>query len=110
MLTVMAWWWLLGAIATEVVATTSLKLSDGFSRLVPSIVVVVGYGAAFVLLAQALKGFEVGTAYALWSGIGTAAVVAIGVLFLGEGLSPAKLGGVLLVVAGVVLLNLDGAH
>ncbi|AEA27613.1 DMT family transporter [Pseudonocardia benzenivorans] len=106
----MAWLWLLGAIATEVVATTSLKLSDGFSRLVPSVVVVLGYVGAFVLLAQALKRFEVGTAYALWSGIGTAAVVLIGVLFLGEGLSLVKAGGVLLIIGGVVLLNLSGGH
>ncbi|GAY10258.1 multidrug efflux SMR transporter [Pseudonocardia sp. N23] len=107
---VVAWGWLLGAIATEIVATTSLKLSEGFTRPVPSIVVVVGYVAAFACLSQALRTFEVGTAYALWSGIGTAAVVLVGVLFLGEGISPAKVGGVVLVIAGVVLLNLSGAH
>ncbi|MHA6792645.1 DMT family transporter [Pseudonocardia bannensis] len=106
----MAWLWLIGAIIMEVVGTTSLKLSAGFTRLLPSIGVVLGYGAAFVLLGQALKGFEVGTAYALWSAIGTALIVLVGVVFLGESLNPAKIAGVLLVIAGVVLLNLGGAH
>lgn len=106
----MAWWWLLGAIVAEVVGTTSLKLSEGMTRFLPVAGVVVGYGAAFVLLSQALKGFEVGTAYALWSAIGTALIVLIGVVFLGEGLGPAKIAGLVLVIAGVVLLNLGGGH
>lgn len=106
----MAWIWLVSAIAMEVVGTTNLKLSQGFTRLVPSVGVVLGYGAAFVLLAQALKGFEVGTAYALWSGIGTALIVLVGVVFLNESLGPVKIAGVLLVIGGVVLLNLSGAR
>jgi len=105
-----AWIWLVSAIAMEVVGTTNLKLSQGFTRLVPSVGVVLGYGAAFVLLAQALKGFEVGTAYALWSGIGTALIVLVGVVFLNESLGPVKIAGVLLVIGGVVLLNLSGAR
>ncbi|WP_232667927.1 DMT family transporter [Pseudonocardia sp. TRM90224] len=106
----MAWIWLIAAIVCEVVATASLKLSEGFSKPLPSAAVVVGYGAAFVLLAQALKTFEVGTAYALWSGIGTGLIVVVGVLFLGESIGAAKVAGVLLVIGGVVLLNLSGAH
>ncbi|WP_030205107.1 DMT family transporter [Streptomyces bikiniensis] len=101
---------LAGAIAAEILATTSMKYSDGFSRLWPSLVTGVGYLVAFALLAQALKTLQVGTAYAIWSGVGTTAIAAIGVLFLGEALSLAKVAGILLIVAGVAVLNLGGAH
>ncbi|MGW0029394.1 DMT family transporter [Streptomyces sp. NPDC003314] len=101
---------LAGAIAAEILATTSMKYSDGFSKLWPSLATGVGYLIAFALLAQALKTLQVGTAYAIWSGVGTAAVAAIGVLFLGETLSLAKVAGILLIVAGVAVLNLGGAH
>jgi small multidrug resistance pump len=107
----MVWVLLLGAIAAEVLATSFLKLSEGFTRLVPSIVVVAGYAAAFVLLSQALKQqLQVSIAYAIWSGVGTAAIAVIGVLFLKEPVSFAKIAGIVLVVAGVVVLNLAGAH
>ncbi|MGW0117263.1 DMT family transporter [Streptomyces sp. NPDC003327] len=101
---------LAGAIAAEILATTSMKYSDGFSRLWPSLVTAVGYLVAFALLAQALKTLQVGTAYAIWSGVGTAAVAAIGVLFLGETLGLAKIAGIVLIIAGVAVLNLGGAH
>lgn len=106
----MAWLLLLGAIVSEVFATTMMKVSDGFSRPWPSVGMVVGYLGAFGLLTLALKSFEVGTAYALWSGIGTVLVVAIGVLALGESLNWLKVAGVVLVIGGVVLLNLSGAN
>ncbi|MEU7021384.1 multidrug efflux SMR transporter [Streptomyces sp. NPDC046203] len=101
---------LAGAIAAEIVATTSMKYSDGFSRLWPSLLTGTGYLVAFALLAQALKTLQVGTAYAIWSGIGTAAVAVIGFLFLGESLGPAKIAGLALIIAGVAVLNLGGAH
>ncbi|MFJ9727359.1 DMT family transporter [Streptomyces sp. NPDC101209] len=102
---------LLGAaIAAEVGATTAMKFSEGFSRLVPSLVTVVGYVVSFVLLAQTLKTVSVGTAYAIWSGIGTAAIAVIGLLFFGEGMTAAKVAGMALIIAGVVVLNLGGAH
>ncbi|MFF0555250.1 DMT family transporter [Streptomyces sp. NPDC004266] len=101
---------LAGAIAAEVLATTSMKYSEGFTRLWPSVVTGAGYLIAFVLLARALKTLEVGTAYAVWSGVGTAAVALIGHLFLGESLGAAKIAGVVLIVAGVAVLNLGGAH
>ncbi|GGX79401.1 DMT family transporter [Streptomyces minutiscleroticus] len=101
---------LFGAIAAEVMATTAMKYSHGFSRLWPSLVTGAGYVVAFVLLAQALKSWSVGTAYAIWSGIGTAAVAAIGAAFLGESLTPAKVAGIVLIIGGVVVLNLGGAH
>ncbi|MEV1010609.1 multidrug efflux SMR transporter [Streptomyces sp. NPDC049881] len=98
------------AILAEIAGTTLMKLSDGFSRLWPSLGTAVCYVAAFVLLARTLRHLEVGVAYAIWSGAGTALIAAIGVLFLGEGASPAKLAGIALVIAGVVVLNTGGAH
>ncbi|MFI9295168.1 DMT family transporter [Streptomyces gardneri] len=101
---------LAGAIVAEILATTSMKYSDGFSKLWPSLITGAGYLIAFALLAQALKTLQVGTAYAIWSGVGTAAVATIGILFLGETLSLAKIAGIVLIVAGVAVLNLGGAH
>ncbi|MFD8569926.1 DMT family transporter [Streptomyces sp. NPDC057694] len=101
---------LAGAIAAEVAATTAMKYSEGFSRLWPSLITVSGYVIAFALLAQTLKTVQIGTAYAIWAGTGTAVIAAIGMIFLGEGLTLAKVGGVVLVIGGVVLLNLGGAH
>lgn len=86
------------------------EVQRGFSRLWPSLVTVAGYIVAFALLAQTLKTVQIGTAYAIWAGAGTAVIAAIGMLFLGEGLTLAKVGGIVLVIGGVVLLNLGGAH
>jgi small multidrug resistance pump len=98
------------AIAAEVGATTAMKYSEGFSRLVPSVLTVLGYIVSFVLLAQTLKTISVGTAYAIWSGVGTAAIATIGLLFLGEGMTVTKAAGMALIIVGVVVLNLGGAH
>ncbi|MFI1417867.1 DMT family transporter [Streptomyces sp. NPDC020731] len=101
---------LAGAIAAEVAGTTAMKYSEGFTRLWPSVLTVIGYVVAFALLAQTLKTLSVGTAYAIWAGVGTAAIAAIGALFLGEGFTFAKAAGIALIIAGVVVLNLSGAH
>jgi small multidrug resistance pump len=101
---------LLLAIAFEVVATSLLKLSDGFSRLWPTVGCLAGYVAAFVLLAVVVRHVPVGVAYAVWAGLGTAAIAAVGVVFLHESITVAKVAGVLLVIGGVVTLNLGGAH
>nr|WP_275579330.1 multidrug efflux SMR transporter [Streptomyces aureoverticillatus] len=101
---------LAAAIAAEVAGTTAMKYSEGFSRLWPSLLTVAGYLLAFTLLAQTLKTMSVGTAYAIWAGIGTAAVAGIGMLFLGESTSLVKISGIVLVIVGVVVLNLGGAH
>ncbi|MFI6692278.1 DMT family transporter [Streptomyces sp. NPDC050433] len=98
------------AIMAEVAATTAMKYSEGFTRLWPSVGAVAGYVLAFAMLAQTLKTLSVGTAYAIWAGVGTAAVAAIGMVFLSEAATPAKLAGMALVIGGVVLLNLGGAH
>ncbi|MBO8198176.1 multidrug efflux SMR transporter [Streptomyces smyrnaeus] len=101
---------LAGAILAEILGTTSMKYSDGFTKLVPTLLTAAGYLVAFVLLAQALKSMPVGTAYAIWSGAGTAAIALIGVVFIGESVTAAKILGLLLVICGVVVLNLGGAH
>ncbi|MET9775752.1 multidrug efflux SMR transporter [Streptomyces sp. NPDC006367] len=101
---------LAGAIAAEVAGTTAMKYSEGFSRLVPSLLTALGYLVSFTLLAQTLKTLSVGTAYAIWSGVGTAAIATIGVAFMGEGMTATKAAGIALIIIGVVVLNLGGAH
>ena len=97
------------AIAFEVLATTSLRASHGFSRLVPSVLVVVGYAVSFYLMAQILKHLQVGTVYAIWSGVGTAATAVIAWLVFKESLNPLAIAGIALVIGGVVLMNLSGS-
>jgi small multidrug resistance pump len=101
---------LAGAILAEVLGTTAMKYSDGFTRLWPSVGTAVGYLISFVLLAQTLKTMAVGTAYAIWSAVGTALIVLIGILFLGESATVARMVGIALIIAGVVVLNLAEAH
>ena len=98
------------AIAAEVAATTAMKYSEGFSRLWPSLVTALGYLVSFALLAQTLKSVSIGTAYAIWSGVGTATIAVLGLLLFGEGLSVPKVAGIVLIIGGVVVLNVGGAH
>jgi small multidrug resistance pump len=98
------------AIATEVIATVALKASDGFSKPVPSAIVVAGYLLSFWLLALVLKQLSVGTTYAIWSAVGTAAVALIGIAIYGEAASALKLASLGLIVLGVIGLNAAGAH
>ncbi len=93
MLSTMAYVLLAAAIVSEVAATTSLKFSQGFTRLWPSVGVGVGYAVSFFLLSQVLKSVPVGTAYAIWSAAGTALIATIGIVFLHESPSLARLGG-----------------
>ncbi|WP_236983919.1 MULTISPECIES: DMT family transporter [Mycobacterium] len=105
----MAYLFLLVAIAAEVVATSLLKSTDGFTRLWPTVVCLLGYGISFALLSLSIsRGMQTDVAYALWSAIGTAAIVFIAVTFLGSPISVAKVVGVGLIIAGVVTLNLGG--
>ncbi|MET9084419.1 multidrug efflux SMR transporter [Streptomyces sp. NPDC090075] len=101
---------LAGAIAAEVAATTAMKYSDGFSRLWPTLLTTLGYVVSFLLLAQTLKTVSIGTAYAIWSGAGTATIAVLGLMLFGEGLSLVKVAGIVLIIGGVVVLNLGGAH
>lgn len=108
----MPWIMLSLAIVTEVVATTALKASDGFSRAAPAVVVVVGYVASFYLMARALKTLDVGVVYAIWSGAGTAAIAALGVVFFAESISVMKVFWIAVIIAGVVGLQATsgGSH
>jgi len=104
-------WVLLGAaIATEVAGTLALRGSDGFTRLVPSIIVVVGYVASFVLLAIVLKTLPVGIVYAVWSAVGVALVAVLGKLIFGDPVPPLAVAGMVLIVGGVALVGFSGAN
>jgi small multidrug resistance pump len=94
------------AILAEVLATTALKQSDGFSRPLWSAVTVVGYGVAFYFLAVTLKSIPTGVAYAIWSGVGIVLISAAAWIFQGQKLDAAALAGMALIVAGVVVMNL----
>ncbi len=94
------------AILSEVMGTVALKASEGFSRLGPNVLVVVGYGLSFYLLAQALKEIPLGIAYAIWSGLGTAGAVVAGTLLWRESLNLAGSIGILLIIIGVIVLNI----
>ncbi|GDY28897.1 DMT family transporter [Gandjariella thermophila] len=99
---------LLGAIVAEVVGTLSLRASSGFSRLWPSVVTVVGYAVAFVLLARTLRTLNVGPVYAIWSGLGTTGAFIGGAILYGEPVRPLTVIGAVLVVGGVALIYLGG--
>ncbi|MFF4193571.1 DMT family transporter [Nonomuraea sp. NPDC001831] len=107
----MAWILLALAITAEVLATTALKLSNGLTHIGWTIAVATGYITSFVLLARALKlQLDMGTAYAIWSGAGTAAIALIGATLMGETLTLPKISGILLIIGGVIVLNLAGNH
>lgn len=102
----MHWWYLALAIAAEVVATSALKTAAGFTRPLPSLLVVLGYGIAFYCLSLSLKVVPVGVAYAIWSGVGTALIAVIGWVLFGQTLDLAALIGLALIVAGVAVLQI----
>jgi multidrug transporter EmrE-like cation transporter len=102
---------LLVAIVAEVVATTALKASEGFTRPWPSLLVVVGYGVAFYGLSLTMRSIPLGLVYALWSGLGLLLITLAGWLIWGQRLDPPGLVGMGLIVAGVIVINLSGqAH
>lgn len=101
----MPWLLLTLAIIGEIVGTTALKLSEGFTRPLPGIVAVIGYAVAFYFLAMVLRTIPIGVAYAVWSGVGVAAMALIGLVMFGQRLDPAAIIGIALIVAGVVVLN-----
>jgi len=94
------------AVLSEVIATTSLKFSEGFTKLVPSLIVVVGYGLSFYLLSLSLKVMPVGIAYALWSGIGIILTVIAGRMIWQETLDWARVIGIGLILIGILVINL----
>ena len=107
----MHWIYLVLAILLEVSGTTCMKLSAGFTKALPSILMFVLYGASFSVLTLALKKIDVSLAYAVWSGMGTALIATIGVLWFKEPLTALKMASLALIIAGVIGLNLSGgAH
>ncbi|MBK7600240.1 MAG: QacE family quaternary ammonium compound efflux SMR transporter [Acidobacteria bacterium] len=102
----MHWVFLTVAIVSEVIGTSALKSSEGFSRLWPSAIVVVGYASAFYFLSLTLKTLPVGVAYAIWSGAGVALIALIAWVIYGQALDLPAIIGMLLIMAGVVVLNL----
>ena len=106
----MAWVFLVAAGVLEIGFAVALKQSDGFSRLVPSLLFAAFGAASFLLLSQALKSLPIGTAYAVWTGIGASGTAIVGMLALGEPAQAARLVCIVLIVAGVVGLRLVGAE
>ena len=104
-----AWIWLGAAIASEVVATLELReLANGF-RWVPAVAVVAGYVASFVFMIPALKTINVGVSYAIWSAVGTTAVVVLGLIFFNERINALGIGGIVLILGGVIMLTASGS-
>ncbi|MCK6472405.1 MAG: SMR family transporter [Planctomycetes bacterium] len=99
------WLILAVAICSEVIATSALKSSEGFTRFWPSIIVAVGYLSAFYFLSLTLETIPVGVVYAIWSGVGVALIALVAWIFLGQALDTPALIGLSLIVAGVVVLN-----
>jgi len=101
----MHWWVLAVAIVAEVIATSALKASNEFTRLWPSVAVVLGYGVAFYCLSVTLRTLPVGVVYAVWSGAGIALIGLIGWLVFGQALDGPAIAGMALIVAGVAVIN-----
>ena len=101
----MNWWYLAVAIVLEVVATSALKASEGFSRPWPSLLVVLGYAGAFYLLSLTLRSLPVGVVYAVWSGAGVVLITLAGWLLFGQRLDAPAFIGIGLITAGVLVLN-----
>lgn len=98
--------YLLVAIVAEVIATSALKASDGFTKLLPACVTVAGYGVAFYFLSLSLRSIPVGIAYALWSGMGIVLISLVGFVWFRQTLDMAALAGMALIIAGVLVINL----
>ena len=101
----MQWIYLAIAIVSEVVATSALKAAEGFTRLWPSVIVVVGYASAFYFLSLTLRTIPLGIAYAIWAGVGVALIAVVGWLLYHQPLDTAALIGLTLIVSGVIVLN-----
>ncbi len=105
--TCMNWTYLAIAIVSEVIATSVLKSSDGFSQLLPSIVVVIGYGIAFYFLSLTLRTIPIGIAYAIWSGVGIVLISLVGWIIYGQKLDLTAILGISLITTGAIILNLS---
>lgn len=105
-----SWLYLAAAIAFEICGTTAMKMADGYTRLIPTIAVFICYALAFSSLGLALKTIEVSVAYAIWSGVGTAAIAVIGMIWFQEQMTPSKALCIAMIITGVVGLNLTSRN
>jgi small multidrug resistance pump len=103
----MYWFYLAMAIVLEVMGTTCMKLSGGFTRLIPSVLVFVLYMVSFSFMILALKKMELGVVYAIWAGLGTAMIALIGIVWFQESVSLLKIVSIVFIVLGVVGLHLS---
>lgn len=101
----MKWIFLSVAIVAEVIATTALRSSEGFTKLVPSLITTAGYIVAFYFLSLTLKHLSVGVAYAIWSGLGTVLIAIVAFLFFKQKLDVPSIIGLTLIVTGVIVIN-----
>ena len=106
----MHWLYLLLAILFEVLGTTAMKLSEGFTKTTPSIAMAIFYILSLVMLTLTLKKIDVSIAYAIWSGLGTALIASIGIMVFGESLTPMKIASIALIILGVIGLQLSMSH
>ncbi|KKI92499.1 hypothetical protein WQ54_09015 [Bacillus sp. SA1-12] len=106
----MAWIFLCLAILLEVAGTTSMKLSEGFTKLLPSILLLIFYVGSLVFLTLTLKTIDVSIAYAIWSGMGILLITCIGVFYFGESFNKLKVLSIILIIVGVTTLNLAVEH
>ena len=104
------WILLLVAIGSEVIGTSCLKLSEGFSKPIPTLIVLAAYSTSMLLLSRVVQTIPLGVTYALWSGIGIIAIVLVGFLAYKQVPSPGQLIGIATITAGVILVNLSGKH
>jgi small multidrug resistance pump len=104
----MSWLYLVAAIVLEVSGTTAMKLSQGFTKMLPSVLMFLFYGLSLSALTLALKHIDVSVAYAVWSGLGMALIATVGVLWLKEPLNTLKVVSLMLIIIGVIGLNLSG--
>ena len=103
----MSWVYLILAIGLEVSGTTCMKLSQGFTRTGPSVLIFVFYGLSIVALTMAVKRIDISVSYAVWSGLGTAAMAVIGIGWFGETLTAVKAAALAMIIVGVVAVNLS---
>lgn len=106
----MSWVYMIAAIVLEVSGTTCMKLSEGFTRRGPAVLVVIFYGLSLTALTFALKRIDVSVAYAIWSGLGTALIATIGILWFREPATALKFVSIALIIIGVLGLHLGSAH
>jgi small multidrug resistance pump len=106
----MTWVYLIISIVFEVAGTTSMKMSEGFTKVWPSVFIFVFYAIAFIFLTISLKKLPVSLAYAMWAGIGTLLISLVGAFYFNEGLGVLKVISIALIILGVVGLNLISPH